>query len=71
MIPDDGALRENFGDALRMYRNGNFTDALKKFEELCVRNQDHVSSLYAERCRVFIISPPPAEWDGVFVAKTK
>jgi adenylate cyclase len=71
MVAEDSAFRVSFADALRLYRNREFTDALKMFDNLCSQKQDHVSSLYVRRCREFIASPPPAEWDGVFVATTK
>lgn len=71
MVNDDSQMRGAFGDALRVYRNKNFTAALLMFDDLYTGKQDHVSSLYAGRCREFIDSPPPAEWDGVFVAKRK
>jgi adenylate cyclase len=71
MIVDDSEVRGAFEDALKLYRNREFTAALKMFDNLCTQKQDHVSSLYVRRCREFIASPPPAEWDGVFVATTK
>ncbi len=71
MTVDDADLREGFADALRLYRSRVFTGAARLFDELHTRKQDYVSSLYAGRCRDFIAVPPPVEWDGVFVAKTK
>ncbi|HXE95809.1 MAG TPA: adenylate/guanylate cyclase domain-containing protein [Dongiaceae bacterium] len=71
MVADDSVLRGTFGDALGLFRNREFTAALRMFDDLCSQNQDQVSSLYVGRCREFIDSPPPAEWDGVFAAKTK
>jgi adenylate cyclase len=60
-----------FEDALRLYRRREFTEALRLFDGLSSQKQDKVSKLYVERCREFIASPPPTEWDGVFVAKSK
>jgi adenylate cyclase len=71
MVADDSEMRKSFGEALGLYRNRKFTYALQKFNDICAKKQDHVSSLYAGRCRNFIGSPPPLEWDGVFVAKSK
>lgn len=71
MIADNSVLRGAFGEAIRLYRNREFEAAVRIFDDLCTQKQDRVSSLYAERCRDFIASPPPEEWDGVFVAKTK
>ncbi len=71
MADDDGVLRCTFGDALRLYRLRDFTAALRMFDDLSTRKQDHVSSLYVGRCREFILVPPPVEWNGIFVVKTK
>lgn len=71
MIVDDSEMRGIFGDALRLYRNRDFTAAFKMFNDIYSGKKDHVSNLYAGRCLDFIDSPPPKEWDGVFVAKTK
>ena len=67
----DDTLGDEFDNALRLYRNRDFTTALQKFEDMSTLKQDPVSGLYAERCREFIASPPAEEWDGVFVAKAK
>lgn len=71
MVTDDSPLRDEFGEALRLYKNREFPDALQMFERLYELKSDCVSNLYIGRCRDFIASPPPEEWDGVFVAKTK
>lgn len=71
MVDDDGEVRSAFGNAFRLYRNREFAAAEQMFDDLSDHKQDHVSSLYAARCREFIAAPPPTEWDGVFVAKTK
>jgi adenylate cyclase len=71
MIVDDSEGRALFGEALKCYRNREFEAALQLFEVLSAKMHDKVSALYAERCREFIGQPPPMEWDGVFVAKTK
>ncbi len=71
MVGDDVALRSEFGEALRLYRSRAFTAASQIFADLHAQKQDHVSSLYVERCCEFVASQPPEEWDGVFLAKTK
>lgn len=71
MVVDDVDLRGLFSGALRLYRAKDFTAAVTVFDGLCNQKQDYVSSLYVQRCREFIAAPPPEEWDGVFVAKTK
>jgi adenylate cyclase len=32
---------------------------------------DNPSAIYIERCETFLASPPPPDWNGVFVKKTK
>ena len=32
---------------------------------------DSVLDLYLERCQQFELAPPPADWDGVYTAKSK
>lgn len=71
MVAEDNDLRGRFSEALVLYRNRKFSEALSIFEELHVIKQDQVSTLYAERCRGFVAVPPPENWDGVFVAKSK
>jgi adenylate cyclase len=71
MIVDNRELRALFAEALRLYRDREFTSALHLFEDLNELHQDHVSSLYTSRCRDFLSTPPPEDWDGIFVAKTK
>lgn len=71
MIADDREMRSGFGEALRLYRNREFTAALQMFNKMYADKKDNVTALYIERCRGFISSPPSIEWDGVFVAKSK
>lgn len=71
MLYEDSDLREEFRDALKLYRNRDFTAALRIFDSLSTQKQDPVSGIYVERCRKFIVLQPPADWDGCFVAKTK
>ena len=71
MVENNAAFKSEFADALRLYRNREFTAALLKFDDLSKQGQDNVSSLYVGRCREFIASPPPDQWDGVFVANMK
>lgn len=71
MVADDPTLRVEFGEALRLYKSREFPTALQLFEQLYDQKNDGVSKLYIGRCRDFIVSPPPGDWDGVFVAKSK
>jgi adenylate cyclase len=60
-----------FTEALSTYREGRFREAEEKFIEI-LRNfpKDRPSALYKERCREYIMHPPP-DWKGVYIAKEK
>jgi tetratricopeptide (TPR) repeat protein len=55
-----------------LFRNREFDKAIEFFEHaLEINPADHPSRLYIERSRHYIESPPPRDWDGVFVMLTK
>ena len=57
---------------LELYRQKKFSEAIERFNEaLTVDPSDAPSQLYIERSRLYLATPPPEEWDGVFVLKTK
>lgn len=61
-----------YKQALNLYKQRKFKEALEKFEE-CLRidPEDGPSKVYVERCQYFLQNPPPDDWDGVFELKTK
>ena len=60
----------NFG--LTAYKQMKWDEAIKAFEmALKADPQDGPSSLYLDRSREFKKDPPPDDWDGVFIMKTK
>lgn len=73
--PPTGDLKENldlFGRGYNLYMDKRFADAKEVFKEALKFSQsDPVSELYIERCDEFLAEPPPADWDGVYVMKTK
>jgi adenylate cyclase len=54
--------------ALEAYQQRRFADALKL---LAGREDDPPSQVLEERCRRFLRTPPPDEWNGLFVADSK
>ncbi|MBE9503307.1 MAG: adenylate/guanylate cyclase domain-containing protein, partial [Proteobacteria bacterium] len=58
--------------AFNKYLNRQFEEAmemnikLKKFIK-----DDCISEIFIKRCREYIQTPPPEEWDGIFTMKTK
>jgi adenylate cyclase len=75
---DDGvpktktAAVEKYLSGLELYRHKKFQDAIQKFNEaLAVDPADAPSKLYIERSQLYLNTPPPDDWNGVFVLKTK
>ncbi|MBU0676422.1 MAG: adenylate/guanylate cyclase domain-containing protein [Proteobacteria bacterium] len=63
---------EIYGNAIEKYRHQHFQEALDLFTQLREKHLDRrLYSLYQERCQVFLTSPPPVDWDGVFTHTTK
>ena len=61
-----------FNDGLSHYRNQNWDRALKLFgEALRLNPNDAVSTLYVERAGQYKAEPPPEDWDGTWVMKSK
>ncbi len=57
---------------LDAYHDKDWQGALEAFlGALEVNPDDAPSRMYAERCRAFQDTPPPEDWDGVWVMKTK
>jgi len=62
----------HFNDGLSEYRRRRWDRAAKSFRQALQLNpQDSVSALYVERSDFFLQAPPPDDWDGTFVMKTK
>src|SRR5262249_19279346 len=71
-FPNCMEVLNNFRYGLKCYRDRRWPDAIKAFREaLSLNPADYVSQLYIERCEQLQASPPPAEWNGVWVMKTK
>ncbi|MGA9406151.1 MAG: CHASE2 domain-containing protein [Bacteroidota bacterium] len=63
---------EQYLRGLDLYRQKNFEQAIQKFNEaLAIDPTDTPSSLYIERSQLYLTTPPPDDWNGVFVLKTK
>ena len=61
-----------FAEGRRHYTAKNFEKALACFEDALKRDaEDGPSKVYVERCRDLMENPPPQDWDGVYVMKTK
>lgn len=63
---------ELFAQGRKLYKLMHFDEAQKYFgEALKVDNNDGPSKVYYQRCKFYMDNPPPEDWDGVFVFKTK
>jgi hypothetical protein len=63
---------ELFKEGRRHYKLMDFQKAQQFFgEALKVDAKDGPSKVYYQRCQHYIENPPPDDWDGVFVMKTK
>lgn len=61
-----------FQQGLAAYKHRQWQTAATHFQEaLRLRPDDSPSRLYCERCELYQTTPPPEDWDGVFVMKTK
>ncbi len=68
------ALYRSHQNMIKAYRDTNFVEAQRHLEE-CIKldfyNLNTLYSLYKERITAMIQNPPAANWDGIYVAKTK
>lgn len=63
---------EFFKEGRKYYKLMNFDKAKNAFAKaLKADPNDGPSKVYYARCKHYINSPPPDDWDGVFVMKTK
>ncbi len=72
MTETEKKLLEQYNKALSLYKQRQWDKALLEFQKaLEIVPDDGPSLLYIERCKEYIKNPPPEDWDGVFVMKTK
>ena len=73
--PAFGQFAESHGSMITAFRNKDWETATRRLDETTenARNfgLDKVHELYRERIAALIAVPPPADWDGVFVATDK
>jgi tetratricopeptide (TPR) repeat protein len=61
-----------FAQGRKLYKLMQFEEATKYFgEALKTDPNDGPSKVYYQRCKHYAENPPPEDWDGVFVFKTK
>ena len=60
-----------FEDALADYRSKHFKEALAKMKKIAETYPAILYTMYVKRIESYIKSPPPEDWDGVFMFKEK
>jgi class 3 adenylate cyclase len=59
-----------FGEGLALYREGRFEQALKPFAEVEALG-DGPAQTFTKRCQGYLIQPPPTDWNGVYITRSK
>jgi class 3 adenylate cyclase/HAMP domain-containing protein len=68
---EEEAWKYHEAGVLRYYKR-NFQDALKYFDKLLTMlPSDSAAKRFRDRCRVYMASPPPDDWDGVEIMTEK
>lgn len=63
---------QKYEEGLTLYVERRFVDAARAFEQaLILRPDDAPAQLFLARAREYAAAPPPADWDGVYVMKSK
>lgn len=72
ITPEKQEVLRLFAEGRRFYKLMDFGSALSMFEKaLSIDRDDGPSKVYRLRCQQYLEVPPPEDWDGVFVMKTK
>ncbi|MCZ6873256.1 MAG: adenylate/guanylate cyclase domain-containing protein [bacterium] len=70
--PEQEKALKSYAAGLQAYRQQYWGDALSLFQEsLLLCKGDGPSQVMIERCLMYQESPPPENWDGVYVATSK
>jgi adenylate cyclase len=72
LSPEKRRVVDLFSEGLALYKQRNFGAATERFEAaLKLDPTDGPSHVYLGRAKEYLAAPPPPEWDGVYVAKSK
>jgi len=54
------------------YLAQRFQQAMDCYQQsLGIKKDDHLASFYIDRCKGFLMFPPPSDWDGTFISQSK
>jgi adenylate cyclase len=71
-FPNIAEVLGNFKHGLERYRDAQWKDAIKAFEEaLRLNSDDAVSRVYLRRCQALLENPPGDDWQGIWVLDSK
>jgi adenylate cyclase len=63
---------ECYREGLSRYRQRKWHEALEYFQKaLAIDPEDYPSRLYVDRALMYDAAPPPDDWNGVFILRTK
>ncbi|MBI5464324.1 MAG: adenylate/guanylate cyclase domain-containing protein [Ignavibacteriales bacterium] len=63
---------ELYHEGLKLYRERKWEEAIAYLQQAYAQDETcYAAQLYTERANLYQITPPPADWNGVFVMKTK
>ena len=64
--PENEALRRLFSEALGLFQEKRWSQAIKAFDQcIALQGADGPSSFYLQFCRTYQQEPPPTDWRGV------
>jgi class 3 adenylate cyclase/CHASE2 domain-containing sensor protein len=70
--PGTAELLAAHAGALAHYRNRRWQEAIDAFAAILARHpEDGPAKTYLSRCRTYLTSPPPQDWNGVWTMATK
>ncbi len=72
MSADRKQALELYHEGLKLYRDRSWEEAAAYMQQaFALDNTCYAAQIYTERANLYKISPPPDDWDGVFVMQTK
>lgn len=74
LLPTDDEIEfcNIFDRGVTLYRDKRWDEAIEHFTTIEKEyGKDYATSLYIDRCKHYKKSPPPPNWDGVFIMKEK
>ncbi len=64
-------IKAAYSEALRKFYDRDWDQAVQLLEALLSKHQDGASAFLLDRAREYCKSPPPADWQGVYVRHEK